>query len=624
MSATLTATLICTTAPLAAFFITFTVMRSRPSASAFISLLAGFASLAAALALLKGGPIAEPLRYAWLSSGGETNLAFGFLLDGPNLLMGVIVAFIALMIQIYSLGYMARDEQGRFFPLLSFFAWSMLSFVYASNLLQTFIFWELVGLASFLLIGFWYRKPSAVAASKKAFIMTRVGDVGLFIGLILLMQATGHLDILQLNSVETISAIPQGRLTLITLLLFSGIVGKSAQFPLHTWLPDAMEGPTPVSALLHSATMVAAGVFLFARFHPLFMASPTTLNVVLSIATFTAVFSSTMAMVAQDMKRVLAYSSISQLSFMLIGLAAGNLFAGVFHLGTHAFFKALLFLSAGSYIHHHGSNDMVAIGRGGGRSMRWTTLGLVVGGAALAGLPPLSGFWSKEAIIGALTVGGVPVFLALTYTAAFLTAYYTFRMICLILFPNPNGLLQPEEAPPAATPGDHHHGDSPWTMLVPIVLLTLASAGAGYLGVFVDQTLDATRELAHHASWTEMAPAIGIALCGALLAFFEYGRQGASQGGFIARLPFLLKLFKNGWFVDELYQRTFAKLVEGISVVSAKIEDKGIDASTDEVGKATIAFGHASASTQSGYLQFYIATAIVLIAALCYVAGMGS
>jgi NADH-quinone oxidoreductase subunit L len=623
MSPTLTAILICTFAPLAAFFVTYTVMRNRPKASAFFSLAGGFASLAAALALLKAGPIAEPLRYAWLTSG-ETNLFFGFLLDGPNLLMGTIVAFIALMIQIYSLGDMAKEEQGRFFPLLSFFAWSMLSFVYSSNLLQTFIFWELVGLASFLLIGFWYRKPSAEAAAKKAFIMTRIGDVGLFIGLILLMQTTGHLDIVHLNSPETIAAIPGGRLTLITLLLFSGIVGKSAQFPLHTWLPDAMEGPTPVSALLHSATMVAAGVFLFARFHPLFLASPTTIDVVLSIATFTAVFSSTMAMVALDMKRVLAYSSISQLSFMLIGLAAGNLFAGVFHLATHAFFKALLFLSAGSFIHHHGTNDMVAIGRNGGRSMRWTTLGLIVGGAALAGLPPLSGFWSKEAIIGALTVGGVPVFIALTYAAAFLTAYYTFRMICLVLFPNPNGQLQPDEPAPASSGDHHHHGDSPWTMLLPIVLLTIASAAAGYFGFFVDQTLDANRELAHHASWGDMAPAIGIALFGAILAWVEYGRKGASQTGFVSRLPMLQQLFKNGWYVDEFYQRTFAKVVEGISVVSAKIEDKGIDASTDEVGKATIAFGYSSASTQSGYLQFYVATAIVLIAVLCYVAGMGS
>src|SRR5690606_6330301 len=239
-------------------------------------------------------------------------------------------------------------------------------------LLQAFIFWELVGLASFFLIGFWYEKPSAVAAAKKAFIMTRVGDVGLFIGILLILNKVGFFDIPQLVDAESglHTLVDHGTLTLIMVLIFTGIVGKSAQFPLHTWLPDAMEGPTPVSALLHSATMVAAGVFLFARLHPLFMMSATTIHVVLIVALFTAVLSSTIALVEKDIKKVLAYSSIGQLGFMLAALASGALLAGVLHLILHAIFKALLFLCAGSYIHHFHTNDMEEIGRKGGRRMK--------------------------------------------------------------------------------------------------------------------------------------------------------------------------------------------------------------------------------------------------------------
>ncbi|MBI5154474.1 NADH-quinone oxidoreductase subunit L, partial [Candidatus Poribacteria bacterium] len=367
-------------APFIAFFIALVFFFRVPKAAQTGVILGGLLSLAGSVIMLAEGP-AEPLRYLWFQSG-DVHLQFGFLRDSLSLWFGAVVALITLCIEVYSLGYMAHDPaKSRFFAMLGLFGWAMLSFVYAVDLLQSFIFWELVGLASFFLIGFWYEKPSANAAAKKAFIMTRVGDVGLFIGVLLIVKHLGTYDILAILVPETglAATVPEGRLTLIAVLLFTGIMGKSAQFPLHTWLPDAMEGPTPVSALLHSATMVAAGVFLFARLHPLFMASEACVFLVLVIATFTALLSSTIAMVESDIKKVLAYSSISQLGFMLMGLAAGSLFAGVFHLITHAFFKALLFLCAGSYIHHCDSNDMSVIGRRGGRKMRVTTLGLVIG-----------------------------------------------------------------------------------------------------------------------------------------------------------------------------------------------------------------------------------------------------
>jgi len=449
-------------APLAAFAIALVGLRRKHGAASVVVVASGVITAVGAGLLLFDGPAnGTVFSTPWFVVGDHV-LEFGLLLDGRTKVMGAVVALITLCIQVYSLSYMSHDPgRARFFAFLALFEWSMLLFVFASDLLQMFIFWELVGLASFLLIGFWYEKPSAVAAAKKAFIMTRIGDVGLLIGLILLFRSAGTLDVVGITQIFAVDGLPgsiaPGRIELIALLLFVGVIGKSAQFQLHTWLPDAMEGPTPVSALLHSATMVAAGVFLVVRFHELFMDAPGTLRFMLIIATFTVLLSSTMAMVARDMKRVLAYSSISQLGFMLMGLAAGNLFAGFFHLTTHAFFKALLFLCAGAYIHHLGTNDMVAMGRAGAaKKMRLTTIGLVVGGAALAGIPPLAGFFSKEQIIGSLHGTENLVFLIGAYAAAFLTAYYSFRMVFLILRPDAGSAATESEAA-GAQHGDGHH-----------------------------------------------------------------------------------------------------------------------------------------------------------------------
>ncbi|MBK8482671.1 MAG: NADH-quinone oxidoreductase subunit L [Proteobacteria bacterium] len=619
--------LLVTTAPLAAFVLALVVLPRQRRLAAATVVGAGAISCGGALWLLRDGPAAAPQLLRWFDAE-RGPIAFGLLLDGPNLLFGAVVALVALAVSVYSLGYMAGDRGwSRYFALLGLFSWSMLSFVFSANLLQMFIFWELVGLASFLLIGFWYEKPAAAAAARKAFIMTRIGDVGLMIGMIMLFNATGTLDVRELSDPQLLGQLPQSRLALIALLFFAGVVGKSAQFPLHTWLPDAMEGPTPVSALLHSATMVAAGVYLFARFHPLFMAVDYVARIVLGVALGTALLAATMALVERDIKRVLAFSSISQLGFMLMGLAVGSLHAGLFHLVTHAFFKALLFLCAGSYIHHCGSNDLVAIGRAGGRKQRWTTLGLVIGAGALAGVPPLAGFFSKEAVLGALALHQPPAIVALAYLASFLTAYYSFRMVFLV--------LRPQDASAAATAPDERHAGAPgaahvahdehaspgWAgavMRVPIVVLTVLAAGAGWGGAYIGRLAGVAPERPHAL---EMLLAIALALAGIGLAWIEFGRRGAAQRGFVARVPALHALFSHRWYLDALYAALVARLLSGISRLCALVESRGLDGAVDGMARGTVAGGRGASAIQGGRLQVYIGASALLLAVACYLIG---
>ncbi len=608
--------LVATLAPLAGFAIAILALRRRHTAAASVTILSGIVSAVAAVTLLSRGALEAPLTRRWFESE-FASMSFGFLLDGPNLLMGVVVSVIALLIQVYSVGYMAGDrERGRYFALLALFTWTMMSLVYAANLLQLFIFWELVGLASFLLIGFWYEKPSAAAAARKAFIMTRVGDVGLFIGVILLLHHLGTLDIARLTDPAVFGVLAPATLTTIGFLVLAGVVGKSAQFPLHTWLPDAMEGPTPVSALLHSATMVAAGVFLFARLEPLVTASDTVVTWTLGIALGTAILSATIAMVVKDLKRVLAYSSISQLSFMLFGLAGGSVFAGLFHLTTHAAFKAMLFLTAGAYIHHFHTNDMIAMGRLGGRRLGTTSAALVIGAAALAGIPPFGGFFSKEAIIHALE-GRPAAFTWGVYVAAFLTAYYSFRMVFLLLRPNPGGALEPDE--PGHAPADFH--DAPWVMRGPILGLAAVTLIVGWLGPEIEHLLstDHGGHVARFPSLGVAGPAIAVALAGVVVAWLDFGRTGVSQTGFVARLPPLERLFRRQWLVDDLYRTVVVSAVAVVSRAAAFFEQKGLDASADRVAGGTVQSGQGAASLQTGRLQLYVAIAVVALSWLGYV-----
>ena len=626
----------CLAAPLAAFAIAMIGLRKRHMAAAAVVLLGGLVSLVTSVWLLADAsstPEVFTLRWFPVGSGGDAvDIAFGALLDGRTLIMGAIVGVITMCILVYSLGYMKDDPgKGRFFASLALFEWSMLSFAYAPNLLQGFIFWELVGLASFLLIGFWYHKPSAVAAAKKAFVMTRIGDVGMFIGLILLFRGTGTLDILQIGGMfgehGTHGGMSAGQIELIAGLLFLGVMGKSAQFPLHTWLPDAMEGPTPVSALLHSATMVAAGVFLFARFHEVFTNAPTIMTAALAIATVTALLASTMAVVANDMKKILAYSSISQLGFMIMGLAAGSLFAGMFHLFTHAIFKALLFLCAGVFIHHFGTNDIVAIGRAGGRKLKFATLGLVVGGMALAGVPVFAGFWSKEAIIGSLEGPGHTLFLVGAYLVAFLTAYYTFRMLFLVVLPRAGSHAIEEEAAGAQHHGhgahDAHGHHEPRSMAGPILFLTLGAmvAGLPFIGDALGRLLGFHE--VEHAAFVHMLLPIGIVSAGILLAYIDFGMRTAPQRGLLAWLPSAERLFKNRWYIDTIYQKTFVAATDAIARALHFSETRGFDGAGDAVASGTLAVGRGTARTHHGRLPIFVGTAVVVLTVVALLLAVG-
>ncbi len=594
--------------PFVAFAISLLFLMKQHRLAQFVVLAGGATSLACSLLLFLQGP-AEPLRFLWFTSGA-VQLRFGFIFDGLSLWFGSVVALITFLIQLYSFGYMAEDPaKTRFFAMLGLFGWAMLSFVYAVDLLQAFIFWELVGLASFFLIGFWYEKPSAAAAAKKAFIMTRVGDVGLFIGILVILNRVGIFDIPALVDPVTglVSRVSDGTLTMIMILIFIGIMGKSAQFPLHTWLPDAMEGPTPVSALLHSATMVAAGVYLFARLYPLFEASPDARLFVLCIATFTALMSSTIAMVETDIKKVLAYSSISQLGFMLMALAAGGLFAGVFHLITHAIFKALLFLCAGSYIHHVGSNEMVVIGSHGGRKMKFTTAGLVIGALGLAGVPPLAGFFSKEEIFASLSHHGQVIFLAGAYGSAMLTAYYTFRMVFLVTRP-----AHIEEPAHAHGDHDHHHhaADSPVVMLIPIMVLSALTLITGFFGGRIAHSLNVETE---HHQIAAMIPAIGVVLFGIAIAWFDYGRAAAARKGFITKVVPLYELFRQKWYVDAFYKAVIVRITNIIATAFAFFETHGFDGGFDSFADNVAAVGGKTARVQNGWVQAYVGCFIVML-----------
>ena len=591
---------------LAAAGIALTPQRGRTrSASWAIAAMAGAFLLAAGAFVSTlgrtgaGAALPETHNFAWFQIGADW-VQLGWLLDPLTAAMLVMVTFVGMLIFIYSVGYMAHDANfTRFFGFLSLFAAAMLGLLIANNLLLLFMCWELVGLASHLLIGFWYHKPSAAAAAKKAFITTRIGDIGFFLGLVWLYSQTGTLllydgghgclDQPVLASLAARTTVAGISLTAgIGLLLFCGAIGKSGQVPLHVWLPDAMEGPTPVSALIHAATMVAAGVFLVARMYPLMAAhgagavnAPlaahfSALTVVAWVGAITAIFAACVAVAQTDIKRILAYSTVSQLGFMMLGLAVGGVAVGMFHLITHAFFKALLFLGAGSVI--HGCHEEQDIRRMGGirQFMPLTFATYAIGMLALSGFPLVfSGFWSKDAILHAAhhwEVSRMPYYLAVG--AAFLTAFYMTRQVCLVFFGHYRG---------AATAGHHghHHGqdhghgaganphESPQVMTVPLAILAAFAILLGFLGTPAWPWFQAYLEgTVAKLEWGELgSPEIlptlllstVIVFLGLGVGWFLYGRNGAAA----AKLdplerwqPDLFALFRNKFYVDELYEMT--------------------------------------------------------------------
>ncbi|MCU0601690.1 MAG: NADH-quinone oxidoreductase subunit L [Desulfobacterales bacterium] len=610
---TLFAALLATKLPFVAFAVILLLTRSRPRLSAGLSLAAITVSLlSAGFLLVRHWGFSRPLEYSalWVASGDVTIRA-GFLIDPLSLLMLAVVAAICFLVQVYSLGYMAGDPGfSRYYAFMSLFAWAMTNLTLAHTLLQLYIFWELVGLSSYLLIGFWYEKFSASEAGKKAFVMTRCGDVAFFLGVLLILLHLGNLNILELNG-PAAGRLSPAVVTAGALLIFGGIIGKSAQFPLLTWLPDAMEGPTPVSALLHSATMVAAGVYLFARLFPFFSLSPTALAVCLAVGTVSMLIASTMAMVSRDIKQVWAYSTISQLGLMIMGLGAGNYVAGVFHLTTHAGFKALLFLCSGVFIHAFHSNDMVAIGRQGGRRLRVPMACLVVAAAALSGIPPFSGFFSKERILGALADLPNPLWVAAGLLGAFLTTYYTFRLIFIILFPAEGG---PQTEPSGDT--RHRHDGGYRVMALPLMVLAGVTVflgfGEGAITRFLTAPLGAQPGASHHA-WLPYA-ALGLCAAALLLAWFEFGRRGAAQVGFAERIAPLHALFSNRWYMDHAYRRLLDHVVYRVfSRLCARNDQKVIDGAVDGLGHATAAAGGLMSILHTGMVQVRLIVVFVSI-----------
>ena len=548
-------------------------------------------SLMSLATVMSDGPLDFETHH-WIFIGGM-DLSFGLILDQLSVIMLVVVSGVSLLVQIYGQAYMDGDKSyTRYFAYMSLFTASMLGLVLARNVIQIFVFWELVGVSSYLLIGFWMDRPSAAAAAKKAFIMTRFGDFGFLLGILYLYSIDpSYMDVSKLYEAIGVEAITASMATWVALGLFAGAVGKSAQFPLHSWLPDAMEGPTSVSALIHSATMVTAGVFLIARFFPLFEHS-NVMTLVALIGGFTAVFAATMGLVANDIKRVLAYSTISQLGYMVMALGVGAYAPAIFHLFTHAFFKAALFLGAGSVHHAAGTFNMKYMG-GLKRHMPWTYWGMIIASLSLAGLFPFSGFWSKDEILGhAAEVGATTgnIVLALGLIAALMTAFYMFRAIFLTFHGEWNGGGEKEEAdaqlsgdPSPVGNAQSHLGESPWLMIGPVTLLAAISIFIGFFSnpvvevgsidkhafahfvtvenedVFpVDE--DGGHKAADHAG---AAPKFNfavagisslLALSGIALAYAMYIKSSISPSSIGARFRPLYNLMFRKYYFDELYE----------------------------------------------------------------------
>ena len=543
-------------------------------------------SIWALLTVMSDGPVLFDKR-DWIAIGG-LNLTFGLILDQLTVIMLVVVSGVSLLVQIYGQAYMHGDKSyTRYFAYMSLFTASMLGLVLSRNMVQMFVFWELVGISSYLLIGFWMDRPSAAAAAKKAFLMTRFGDFGFLLGILYLYSINpAYMDIETLYGAIEAEEIAVTVATWVALGLFAGAVGKSAQFPLHSWLPDAMEGPTSVSALIHSATMVTAGVFLVARFFPLFEYSDV-MTLVALVGGFTAVFAATMGLVANDIKRVLAYSTISQLGYMMLALGIGAYAPAIFHLFTHAFFKAALFLGAGSVHHAAGTFNMKYMG-GLRRHMPWTYWSMIIASVSLAGLFPFSGFWSKDEILGhAAEVGTTTatIVLALGLIAALMTAFYMFRAIFLTFHGEwrGGGEREEEEAKAAGEPAPvgntHSHlAESPWLMIGPVALLAALAIVIGFFSNptvdvgpidkhsfahFVTVENDAVFPTEHAAVEAGSEPEFNfviagastvLALAGVGLAYLMYLRGSISPASVGARLQPIYRLILRKYYVDELYE----------------------------------------------------------------------
>jgi NADH-quinone oxidoreductase subunit L len=601
--------------PLLSFLILLLFGKRLKEASAYVGMLATFLSLVFSIMVLVAR-ISGPtylVKANWLTIG-DLHLTAGFEVNQLNALMLFIVSLVSFLVTTYSKGYMHDDERFPvFFAYLGLFQFAMLGLVISPNLLQTYVFWELVGLGSFLLIGFYFYKEEAKAAAKKAFIMTRIGDVGLFIGMILLFWQTKSFEYSVIFKAVENGHVSQSMITLIAILIFIGAVGKSGQFPLHTWLPDAMEGPTPVSALIHAATMVAAGVYLVAALFPLFLASQTALMTVAVIGGFTAIFAASIGLVQTDIKRVLAYSTVSQLGYMMLALGSGGYVAGVFHLFTHAMFKALLFLAAGSVIHAVGGNQDIEKMGGLWKKLRFTGPLFLIGTLAISGVPLLSGFFSKDEILAAAWNGGHPVLFLLALIAAFFTAFYMFRLFFMVF----TGKGRSEDV-------DHAH-ESPSSMTFPMIVLGVMAIIAGYVntpwfGSFLGDWLTQGNPVleGHHEGepvWIMIAATV-VSLLGIYLAWLIYGKRSVSRDWLSGKGSTLHTILLNKYYVDEFYQFTFMSWARGIGYIAQFIDRYIVEGLVALVVAIVQGLGRAGSKLQSGQVQTYGAMAFVGLAVL--------
>jgi NADH-quinone oxidoreductase subunit L len=622
------------------------------AASHWLTILAVGLSFVLSALVLKhmywdGGQTENYTVYTWAMSDG-LRMEVGFLVDRLTALMMVVVTFVSFMVHIYTIGYMADDPgYQRFFSYISLFTFSMLMLVMSNNFLQLFFGWEAVGLMSYLLIGFWFKRESAIFANLKAFLVNRVGDFGFILGIAGVVMYAGALDystvflrapVIASQNIEVINGVPWNAMTLICILLFIGAMGKSAQAPLHVWLPDSMEGPTPISALIHAATMVTAGIFMVARMSPLFELSETALAVVVVIGSITAFFMGLLGIVQNDIKRVIAYSTLSQLGYMTVALGVSAYGAAIFHLMTHAFFKALLFLAAGSVIialHHE--QDIRKMG-GLRKYMPITYWTALAGSLALIGFPGSAGFFSKDALIEAVKdshwhVQGEPYVYWIAYLSVllgvFVTALYTFRLFFLVF----HGKERMDEKTRS------HVKESPWVVTGPLILLAIPSVVIGWFtigpvlfgdffgaSIAVSEGHDVLAELAKgfHGSWEfivhaiEHSPAIYLAAAGAVTAWFFYLKRPDLPDTISKKLSGLYNMLVNKYYMDDLYIKGFAA---GGRAAGRFLWQKGDELVIDGVivnGTAN-SIGRLAGvlrQLQSGYLYHYAFAMIIGLTAL--------
>ncbi|MGB3765907.1 MAG: NAD(P)H-quinone oxidoreductase subunit 5 [Phormidesmis sp.] len=651
----------------------------RKPVATFIVSLIGAAMALSIMILVSQLQGHAPYTYLieWASAGDFT-INMGFTIDHITSLMLVIVTTVAFLVMIYTDGYMSHDPSYvRFYAYLSLFSSSMLGLVISPNLLQVYVFWELVGMCSYLLIGYWYDRDGAADACQKAFVTNRVGDFGLLLGMLGLFWATGTFEFElmgeRLSDLVTTGAISGGLAALFAGLVFMGPMAKSAQFPLHVWLPDAMEGPTPISALIHAATMVAAGVFLIARMYPVFEDIPTVMSIIAWTGTITAFLGASIAITQNDIKKGLAFSTMSQLGYMVMAMGVGAYTAGLFHLMTHAYFKAMLFLGSGSVI--HGMEEVVGHDPALAQDMRLmgglrkympiTSITFLIGTLAISGLPPFAGFWSKDEILGSVFEVN-PVMWAIGWVTAGATAFYMFRMYFSTFegefrgndadirkmvkvqslqmagaSMGPGAMSTQELVAEDTGHGDHHHAEEPHesvlSMTFPLMMLAIPSALIGLVGTpfanyfeaFIHPSGEAltVAEIAEEFDVNEFVRMAGlsvaISVAGIILAVLMYRTKAISASAIANKIKPLYNLSLNKWYIDDIYREVFIKGTRNLAKGVLNVDVKIVDGIVNLTGFVTLVTGEGLKYFENGRAQFYALIVFGAVLGLVFVSGLG-